>query len=103
MLDIYPNKPQCWESMTAGDYAMHEAYDAIDLGRSIRLLREQRGWTQMELAAWLGVHRTTVIALEKGGTVSMPVAMKAIALLGAKAVLVPKAPTSAKPDIDSNA
>lgn len=69
-----------------------EAYDSVDLGRSIRTLREQRGWTQAELAAWLNVNRTTVIALEKGGSVSLIVAMKAIALLGAKAVLVPKSP-----------
>ena len=82
---------------------MYEAYDAIDLGRSIRSLREQRGWTQVQLAAWLGVNRTTVITLEKGGTVSMPVAMKAIALLGAKAVLVPKGLTGATSDIDPNA
>jgi DNA-binding XRE family transcriptional regulator len=70
----------------------YEAYDAIDLGRSIRALREQRGWTQAELASWLDVNRSTVITLEKGGSVSMTVAMKAIALLGAKAVIVPKAP-----------
>jgi len=73
-----------------------EAYDSVDLGRSIRTLREQRGWTQAELAAWLNVNRTTVIALEKGGSVSLIVAMKAIALLGAKAVLVPKSPIASE-------
>jgi DNA-binding XRE family transcriptional regulator len=76
---------------------IHEAYDAIDLGRAIRGLREQRGWTQAELASWLDVNRSTVITLEKGGSVSMRVAMKAIALLGAKAVIVPKAPSPGGP------
>lgn len=83
---------------TAENAVTHEAYDAVDLGRSIRALREQRGWTQADLADWLGVNRTTVITLEKGGSVSLTVAMKAIALLGAKAVIVPKAP----PTGDSN-
>ncbi len=73
----------------------YEAYDAIDFGRSIRALREQRGWTQAELAAWLNVNRSTVITLEKGGSVSLIVAMKAIALLGAKAVITPKSPRAA--------
>jgi DNA-binding XRE family transcriptional regulator len=79
----------------------YEAYDAIDLGRSIRALREQRGWTQAELAGWLDVNRSTVITLEKGGSVSVTVAMKAIALLGAKAIIVPKAPRTAD-DGDTN-
>lgn len=72
----------------------YEAYDAIDLGRAIRALREQRGWTQAELASWLDVNRSTVITLEKGGSVSMTAAMRAIALLGAKAIIVPKAPST---------
>lgn len=79
----------------------YEAYDAIDLGRAIRALREQRGWTQAELASWLDVNRSTVITLEKGGSVSMTAAMKAIALLGAKALIVPKAPpTGSASDAD---
>ncbi len=32
----------------------------------IRGLREERGWTQKELAQRLGVSRQTVIALERG-------------------------------------
>lgn len=67
-----------------------DAYDAIDLGRVIRALRKKRGWTQAELASWLNVSRPTVGALEHGGPVSMTVAMRALALLGAKAVIVPK-------------
>ena len=68
----------------------NDAYDATDLGRTIRALRKKRGWTQAELASWLSVSRPTVGALEHGGPVSMAVAMRALALLGAKAVIVQK-------------
>lgn len=68
----------------------NEAFDASDLGRTIRALRKKRGWTQAELASWLNVSRPTVGALEHGRSVSMTVAMRALALLGAKAVIVPK-------------
>jgi len=36
------------------------------LARAIRELREQRGMTQAELAAAVGVHRTRISALEAG-------------------------------------
>lgn len=68
----------------------NDAYDASDLGRAICALRKKRGWTQTELASWLNVSRPTVGALEHGGPVSMTVAMRALALLGAKAVIVRK-------------
>jgi DNA-binding XRE family transcriptional regulator len=69
---------------------VHEAYDPAGLGRAIRALRRAKGWTQAELAEWLGVNRQTVIALEQGGPVSVPVAVRAISLLGGKLVVVPK-------------
>ena len=69
---------------------MREAYDPIGLGQAIRALRNARGWTQATLAQWLGVSRPTVIALERGGPVSLVVAMKAIALLGGKIVVTSK-------------
>ena len=69
---------------------MHEAHDPSGLGRAIRALRRDRGWTQDQLAGWLGVNRQTVISLEQGGPVSLPVAMRAISLLGAKVLVVPK-------------
>lgn len=69
---------------------MHEVYDPAGFGRSIRALRRAKGWTQAQLAAWLDVSRQTVIALEQGGQVSMPVAVKAASLLGSKLVIVPK-------------
>lgn len=58
-------------------------YDSADLGRAIRRLRLARGWTQTDLAEWLGVHRVTVAKMERGGTVDMPVVVRALALLGA--------------------
>lgn len=70
---------------------MSEVYDATDLGREIRHLRKARGWNQAVLASWLGVSRPTVISLEHGGPVSLEVAMRALALLGAKAVILPRA------------
>jgi len=69
---------------------MHEAYDSADLGRAIRMLRRERAWTQADLASWLGISRPTVVSLERGGPVSVEVAMRALAMLGAKALIVPK-------------
>jgi DNA-binding XRE family transcriptional regulator len=69
---------------------MYEAYDAADLGRAIRHLRTDRKLTQDQLAAWLSVSRQTVVSLEHGGPVSVVVAMRALAILGSKAVVAPK-------------
>ena len=69
---------------------MREVYDLAGLGRSIRALRRAKGWTQAQLAAWLGVNRQTVIALERGGPVSVTVAVRAISLLGGKLIVAPK-------------
>jgi DNA-binding XRE family transcriptional regulator len=69
---------------------LHEAYDAPGLGREIRRLRADRKLTQEQLAAWLGVSRQTVVSLERGGPVSVAVAMRALAILGNKVVVAPK-------------
>jgi DNA-binding XRE family transcriptional regulator len=69
---------------------LHEAYDATDLGRTIKRLRAARQLTQDQLAAWLSVSRQTVISLEHGGPVSVTVAMRALAILGNKVVVAPK-------------
>jgi DNA-binding XRE family transcriptional regulator len=69
---------------------LHEAYDTSDLGRGIRRLRTDRKLTQEQLAAWLGVSRQTVVSLERGGPVSVAVAMRAVAILGGKLVVAPK-------------
>jgi DNA-binding XRE family transcriptional regulator len=67
-----------------------EVLDAADLGRAVRRLRKERGWTQFELAEWLDVNPITVGRMEHGRPVAITVAMRAISLLGAKAVVVPK-------------
>lgn len=69
---------------------MHEAYDAPAIGRAVRALRRERGWTQATLAQWLGVSRPTVISLEHGGPVSITVVMRALGLLGGKVVITEK-------------
>lgn len=69
---------------------LDEAYDAEGFGAAVRALRRERGWTQAELARWLDVSRPTVVALEQGGPVNLRVAMRAIAMLGGKAVIVAK-------------
>ena len=67
-----------------------ECLDAADLGRAVRRLRKERGWTQVELAEWLDVNPVTVGRMEHGRPVALTVAMRAITLLGAKAIVVPK-------------
>lgn len=69
---------------------MLEAYDAADLGRAIRRIRTERKLTQDQLASWLSVSRPTVVSLEHGGPVSVQVAMRALAILGSKAIVAPK-------------
>ena len=69
---------------------IEEAYSATDLGRAIKRLRAKRGMTQETLAQWCGVSRQTIVALEQGGPVALTLALRAIALLGAKVVVAPK-------------
>ncbi len=88
-IDIRSFERQCLFHPT-GMSLMHEARDPVGVGRAIRGLRRDKGWTQDELASWLGVNRQTIISLERGGPVSLPVAMKAISILGAKVLVVPK-------------
>ena len=74
---------------------MHDlgtVYDAVDVGRAVRDLRRRRDWSQSDLAEWLGVHRVTVAKLERGGPVDLPLAIRALALLGADLRIVSRAP-----------
>lgn len=63
-------------------------YGAADIGRAVRDLRRGRGWSQSDLAEWLGVHRVTVAKLEHGGAVDLPLVMRAFAVLGADVRIV---------------
>jgi transcriptional regulator with XRE-family HTH domain len=58
-------------------------FEAEDFGKSIRELRRRRGWSQNELAAWLGVTRPTIAKLEDTGEVSAALVVRALTLLGA--------------------
>ncbi|WP_322749872.1 MULTISPECIES: helix-turn-helix transcriptional regulator [unclassified Frankia] len=55
-----------------------EAYQAtrlaFELGRGVRQLRQQRGWSQTELARAAGMTQSAVARFEAGGTVpTLPV------------------------------
>ncbi|HEY5881926.1 MAG TPA: helix-turn-helix transcriptional regulator [Nakamurella sp.] len=52
----------------------HAAKLAFELGRSVRGLREQRGWSQTQLADAAGMTQSAVARFEAGGTIpSLPV------------------------------
>jgi ribosome-binding protein aMBF1 (putative translation factor) len=52
-----------------GREAYHAAKLAYELGRSVRGLREQRGWSQSQLAAAAGMTQSAVARFEAGGTI----------------------------------
>ncbi|GAB2456612.1 hypothetical protein GCM10027062_41100 [Nocardioides hungaricus] len=66
------------------------AYDARELGQVIRRARVERGLTQAELAARLGVNRMTISRLEAGDAVSMETAMRALSESGYALAVAPK-------------
>ena len=47
----------------------HAARLAYELGRTVRTLREQHGWSQAQLAAAAGMTQSAVARFEAGGTV----------------------------------
>jgi ribosome-binding protein aMBF1 (putative translation factor) len=54
--------------------AYHAAKLAYELGRTVRGLREQRGWSQAQLASAARMTQSAVARFEAGGTVpSLPV------------------------------
>jgi transcriptional regulator with XRE-family HTH domain len=60
-----------------------DIFRSEDFGASIRELRRRRGWSQSELAAWLGVTRPTIAKLESTGDVSAALVVRALTILGA--------------------
>ncbi|MGW4635947.1 helix-turn-helix transcriptional regulator [Nocardia sp. NPDC004415] len=66
------------------------AVTPAEFGQAVRHAREQRGLHQAELAERLGVTRMTVSRLERGGSVSMETAIRALSECGYEAIVVPK-------------
>ena len=69
-----------------------EAYEATrlayELGRTIRTMREQRGWSQSVLADAAGMTQSAVARFEAGGTVpSLPVLERLASALDADLVV----------------
>ncbi|KAA2260989.1 helix-turn-helix transcriptional regulator [Solihabitans fulvus] len=64
----------------------HPAYEAariaFELGAEVRSLREQRGWSQTELAERAGMTQSAMARFEAGGTVpTLPVLERVAAAL----------------------
>lgn len=61
---------------------------AYELGRTVRALREQRGWSQTELARLSGMTQSAVARFESGGTVpTLPVLERLAGALDAELVV----------------
>jgi ribosome-binding protein aMBF1 (putative translation factor) len=61
---------------------------AYELGKTVREMREQRGWTQGQLASAAGMTQSAVARFEAGGTVpTIPVLDRLAQALGAKLVV----------------
>lgn len=65
-------------------------YDTIELGEHVRRARQDRGFHQDELADRIGVTRMTISRLERGKSVSVDTAMRALSECGIALALVPK-------------
>jgi DNA-binding XRE family transcriptional regulator len=64
------------------------ARGAEGLGRALRDRRQERGWTQQDLADWLDVDRTTIVRMEAGRTPALARFADALSLLGADLMVV---------------
>jgi ribosome-binding protein aMBF1 (putative translation factor) len=78
-----------------------EAYEAArlayELGKTIRAMRETRGWSQSDLARAAGMTQSAVARFEAGGTVpTLPVIERLASALDAEVEvrLTPRAPAA---------
>ncbi|SBS78519.1 XRE family transcriptional regulator [uncultured Mycobacterium sp.] len=65
-------------------------YDTAELGEQARRARQSRGFHQDELANRIGVSRMTISRLERGESVSVDIALRALSECGIALALVPK-------------
>lgn len=66
------------------------AYTPEEFGEAVRRARKSKGWHQADLAEILGVTRMTVSRLERGGSVNIETAMRALSECGYGVVVAPK-------------
>lgn len=84
-----------WQDLRARRMAepgADEAYDAarlaFELGAAVREMRDQRGWTQAQLADAAGMTQPAVARFEAGGAVpTIPVLERLAHALGAKLIV----------------
>ncbi|TDD63720.1 helix-turn-helix domain-containing protein [Actinomadura rubrisoli] len=68
---------------------------AYELGRTVRALREDRGWSQSELAGSADMTQSAVARFEAGGTVpTLPVLERLARALGAELVVQLRTPAA---------
>lgn len=65
-------------------------YDTVELGEHVRRARQSTGFRQGELADRIGVTRMTISRLERGESVSVDIALRALSECGVALALVPK-------------
>ncbi|WP_183093108.1 helix-turn-helix transcriptional regulator [Nocardioides stalactiti] len=66
------------------------AWTSVELGEAVRRARKLKGWQQADLAELLGVTRMTVSRLERGESVGMDTALRALSECGYGLVVTPK-------------
>ena len=71
-------------SVARGPETLRSAYDAarlaFEIGRSVRELRERRGWSQTQLANASGMTQSAVARFEAGGTVPTLMVLERLAM-----------------------
>lgn len=69
------------------------ALNAQDIGATVRSSRQNKGWSQQELASSLGVSRQWVVAIEKGDSpsASLTLVIDALRMVGYVFDMIPEA------------
>jgi HTH-type transcriptional regulator/antitoxin HipB len=65
-------------------------YDTDEFGERVRRARQEKGFHQDDLANRIGVSRMTISRLERGESVSVDIALRALSECGIALALVPK-------------